>query len=82
MPHDPTGLSPASFAVHSDYYVIEGAHTAITSDCAACHIGGDYANTPNTCAGCHIDTYNATTDPNHQTAGYSTECVTCHSQTA
>ena len=76
------GWSPATFAVHNDYYVIEGAHTAIASDCAACHIGGDYANTPNTCAGCHIDNYNATTDPNHQTAGYSTECATCHSQAA
>ena len=75
------GWNPATFDVHNDYYVIEGAHTAIANDCATCH-NGDYANTPNTCAGCHIDNYNATTNPNHQTAGYSTECATCHSQAA
>ncbi|MBK8501797.1 MAG: hypothetical protein IPL46_06065 [Saprospiraceae bacterium] len=73
--------SPATFVVHNDYYVIEGAHTALTNDCAACH-NGDYINTPNTCAGCHIDNYNATTNPNHLTAGYSTDCATCHTQAA
>ncbi|MCB0666183.1 MAG: hypothetical protein KDC80_10190, partial [Saprospiraceae bacterium] len=28
------GWSPASFDVHNDYYVIQGAHTAIANDCA------------------------------------------------
>ncbi|MCB0668181.1 MAG: hypothetical protein KDC80_20285, partial [Saprospiraceae bacterium] len=75
------GWSPASFDVHNDYYVIQGAHTAIANDCAACH-NGDYTNTPNTCAGCHIDEYNNTSDPNHQTAGFPTQCTDCHSQNA
>ena len=42
--------NPASFPIHNDYYVIEGAHTALS--CAECH-NGNYNNTPNTCYGCH-----------------------------
>ena len=75
------GWSPASFPIHDEYYVLAGAHAALANDCASCH-GGDYTMTPNTCAGCHTDDYNSTTDPNHQTAGYSTDCATCHSQNA
>ena len=38
--------------------------------------------TPKTCAGCHTTDYNATTNPNHKTAGFSTACESCHSQNA
>jgi hypothetical protein len=75
------GWSPATFAVHNDYYVLQGVHAAIANDCASCH-NGDYANTPNTCAGCHIDNYNATTNPNHATSGFTTNCKICHAETA
>ncbi|MEZ4892892.1 MAG: hypothetical protein R2778_07720 [Saprospiraceae bacterium] len=46
------GWSPATFPIHNDYYVLNGAHVPIANDCAACH-NGDYNNTPNTCNGCH-----------------------------
>ncbi|MBK7214184.1 MAG: hypothetical protein IPH88_12980 [Bacteroidales bacterium] len=75
------GWTPASFPTHSNYYVIQGAHTAIATNCAACH-QGNYTSTPNTCFGCHSDDYNQTTNPNHQTSQFSTECQSCHSQTA
>ena len=47
-------------------------------DCNACHIGGDYTNTPTDCFACHEADYNATNDPDHQAAGFPTDCVTCH----
>ncbi len=75
------GWSPASFANHDDYYLISGAHLALANDCVACH-NGNYNNTPNTCVGCHTTDYNATTDPNHVTAQFPTDCTTCHSQDA
>jgi DnaJ-class molecular chaperone len=53
----------------------------IASDCAACH-NGDYNNTPNTCAGCHTNDDNVTTDPNHVTQQFPTNCADCHGQTA
>ncbi len=72
---------PASFPIHDDFYVLNGAHAAIANDCAACH-NGDYNNTPNTCYGCHTAEYNNTTNPNHAAAQFSTDCTTCHTETA
>ena len=75
------GWSPATMANHNDFYVIEGAHTAIAGDCAACH-NGNYNNTPNTCVGCHQADFNATTDPDHEVNQFPTNCTTCHTQNA
>ncbi len=72
---------PASFTVHNDFYLIEGAHTSISNDCSTCH-NGNYNNTPNECYGCHQSNYNSTTDPAHQTSGFGTACEDCHSQNA
>ncbi|MEZ4887064.1 MAG: hypothetical protein R3E32_20205 [Chitinophagales bacterium] len=46
-----------------------------------CH-NGDYNNTPNTCVGCHQTDFDSTTDPDHSAAGFSTDCATCHNETA
>ena len=75
------GWMPASMVNHSDYYVLQGAHAAIANDCAACH-NGDYNNTPNTCFGCHNADYNQTTDPNHATGQFPTDCTVCHNENA
>ena len=72
---------PATFPIHNDFYPLNGAHATIANDCAACH-NGNYTNTPNTCFACHTADYNGTTNPNHQQAGFSTDCTTCHSETA
>lgn len=75
------GWNPATFPTHNNYYVIAGAHIAITNQCADCH-NGNYNSTPNTCSGCHLPNYNQTTNPNHATAQFPTSCADCHSQTA
>ncbi len=79
--HTTNAWAPATFAIHSNYYALNGAHALIANECATCH-KGNYNNTPNTCAGCHIDDYNQTTNPNHVTAKFPTDCKTCHSETA
>ncbi|MBK8701253.1 MAG: hypothetical protein IPN29_17615 [Saprospiraceae bacterium] len=76
------GWAPASFPIHNQYYALNGAHAAIANDCASCHSGGSYNNTPNTCNGCHNDNYTATTNPNHVTAQFPTDCATCHNESA
>jgi hypothetical protein len=73
--------NPATFDIHNNYYVLEGAHALIATECILCH-NGDYNNTPNTCVGCHLSDFNGTTDPNHAAEGYPTECTICHNQTA
>lgn len=72
---------PATFDVHDNYYVLQGAHANIKNDCAICH-KGNYNTTPNTCYGCHKTDYDQTTNPNHKTAKFPTDCTVCHSQTA
>ena len=73
------GWKPATFAMHSNYYVLQGAHTSLS--CDACH-NGNYTNIPNTCVGCHLTDYNNTTNPNHAAAGFPTDCASCHTQVA
>jgi hypothetical protein len=75
------GWQPASFDVHNDYYVLNGAHNTIASECFTCH-SGDYNNTPNTCYLCHTDDYNQATDPPHASAQFSTDCMLCHTESA
>ena len=72
---------PATFPVHANYYPLTGAHGAIATNCALCH-KGNYSTTPNTCFGCHAAKYNATTNPNHATAQFPTNCEACHTVTA
>lgn len=72
---------PASFDIHDDYYTLNGAHALIAGDCVTCH-NGDYVNTPNTCVGCHLEEFNATTNPDHVQAQFSTDCITCHTEDA
>ena len=75
------GWEPALFPNHQDYYALQGAHSAIATNCNLCH-AGNYTSTPNTCFGCHSADYNATTDPAHSTAQFPTDCQSCHTETA
>ncbi len=70
---------PATFDIHDDYYPLNGAHAEIANDCATCH-NGDYNNTPNTCVGCHQTDFDNTSNPNHDQAGFSTDCASCHNE--
>ncbi|MEI7981281.1 MAG: hypothetical protein WCI71_06480 [Bacteroidota bacterium] len=69
------GWTPATFAIHNNYYPLTGAHATV--DCNSCH-QGNYNNPPNTCVGCHLTNYNQTNNPNHGALGIPTTCVTCH----
>ncbi|MEP6795247.1 MAG: hypothetical protein ABJB16_13035 [Saprospiraceae bacterium] len=56
-----------------------GAH-AIAS-CTECHTSETnlrFAPTGDECIDCHIQNYDATTNPDHKMAGYSTDCIRCH----
>lgn len=48
------------------------------SDCSRCHKSPDYSSTSPVCASCHQTNYNGTTNPNHSTLGFSTNCTDCH----
>src|SRR5665811_1683504 len=76
-----TGWEPALFPTHNQYYSLNGAHATIASSCYLCH-AGNYTNTANTCFGCHSADYNGTTNPAHAASGFSTDCISCHTENA
>jgi len=75
------GWSPASFTIHDDYWTFTGAHIPISNDCTLCH-NEDYSNTPNTCVACHQYDYNQSSNPDHNSLGFSNDCESCHTTDA
>ncbi|MFQ5654722.1 MAG: hypothetical protein ACE5GW_08330 [Planctomycetota bacterium] len=73
--HAPTTWRDARFA-HTAGFPLTGTHGAIP--CESCHIGGSFSSLPTDCAACHLDEYNATTDPDHVSAGFPMNCEACH----
>jgi hypothetical protein len=71
------GWNPASFAIHSNYYVLTGAHASLATDCAKCH-KGNYNTKFNDCNACHTSDFKKAVNPNHQTLNFSTDCASCH----
>ena len=47
--------------------------------CTDCHTTGNYRDTNSDCYSCHQQTYLATTNPNHVTSNFPTDCKVCHS---
>ncbi len=64
---------------HNAVFALVGTHA--TQQCTSCHKNNVYAGTPRDCVGCHLAKYNATSKPNHASAGFSTACETCHKAT-
>ena len=71
-----TGWGGATFDHSKTPFPLTGAHVTVT--CAQCHVGGKFAGTTMLCYGCHQAKYVATTNPNHQAAGFPTDCSVCH----
>jgi hypothetical protein len=60
-------------------FPLVGRH--LTLNCESCHANASahqYVGTSTTCIGCHGSDFQATKNPNHGTAGFSTECAKCH----
>ncbi|HAD12680.1 MAG TPA: hypothetical protein DCF33_09610 [Saprospirales bacterium] len=58
------------------FFPLTGGHAI--NDCTKCHIGGNFTNTPTDCFACHSSEYMATTNPDHEAAGFPTDCSICH----
>ena len=78
--HTVNAWSPSTFNhTTSTSFPLTGAHTTVA--CATCHTNG-YTGISSTCVSCHLANYNATTNPGHVAAKFSTDCATCHTSTA
>ncbi len=64
-------------------FALIGAHGALS--CVDCHKAEDplrFDRIGNDCISCHLNDFNATTDPNHVTAGFPTDCAMCHDESS
>lgn len=56
-----------------------GQHAVISCDqCHSSETALRFDRIGNDCINCHLDDFQATTAPNHEAAGYSTNCMECH----
>ena len=78
--HSTTAWQPAAFDHNVAAFKLTGAHASVP--CAKCHTGGSYQATPTQCGSCHLQRFTATTNPNHVTGGFSTDCASCHTTSA
>lgn len=74
--HSTASWSSASFT-HTAAFPLSFGHAG--RQCSECHQNQVFAGTSAVCSSCHLDNYQATTNPNHTNAGYSTDCTGCHS---
>ncbi len=70
---DAAGWKNSSFS-HNSIWSLQGAHTRL--DCITCHQKG--RNLPRDCFGCHVKEYDASTAPDHKSAGFPSTCENCH----
>lgn len=63
---------------HATYanYPLTGVHATLT--CVQCHVNNNYVNTPTACYSCHQADFTGTTNPNHVSSGFPTDCSICH----
>lgn len=76
--HDPAGPEwfwSAGGANHL-FFPLTGGHEI--NDCAQCHTGNDFSNTPSDCFACHQNDYESTSSPDHQANNFPTDCAACH----
>jgi len=78
--HSTKSWIPTSFNHNtSTQFVLKGSHIGLS--CNSCHAKG-YKGIGVECISCHQTNYNNTINPNHVTAKFSTDCKTCHTETA
>ena len=77
--HSQQNWTSATFNHNATIFPLTGAHIAVA--CTSCHKNG-FGPIPTTCVSCHLANFNATKNPNHTTAKFSTDCQTCHNATA
>lgn len=75
--HSMTAFSWRGGEFNHQAFPLTGGHNI--QDCSRCHAAGDFSNAPTDCYACHQEDYQSAIDPNHSSAGFSTECTECHS---
>ena len=78
--HTSTAWKPTTFNHNTNTtFPITGSHIGVA--CVSCH-SSVYVGTSTACVSCHQNKFNASTNPGHTAAKFSTDCKTCHTSSA
>jgi hypothetical protein len=76
--HNINALSWNTTNIDHSFFPLTGGHDL--PSCYSCHQqGGNFSGLSQECYSCHQQTYEATQNPNHLSAGLPTTCDVCHS---
>ena len=82
--HNSTAWIPGTFShdVETTGFLSDGAHLSI--NCSSCHESWEPPTEIRNCASasCHQDNYSTSSNPPHETMGFSQSCTDCHTTTA
>ena len=62
--------------INHEFFPLTKGHAL--PNCATCHTNGTSAPLSPECYSCHQNDYASTTNPPHQSSGFSTDCAQCH----
>jgi hypothetical protein len=74
--HNINAYEWSSTGINHSFFPLTGGHDI--PDCAACHTTSDYGAVSPACFSCHEADYVATTNPDHGSGNFSTDCQLCH----
>lgn len=74
--HSVTGWKPSTFDHQRTAFPLTGSHASLA--CASCHTNGQFKGKSQECYSCHQKDYAKVVQPNHVTAQFDHNCVTCH----
>ena len=63
-----------------DFFPLTKGHA--TDNCRACHISDIFETLDTDCYTCHKQDFTSATNPSHQSPGFSTSCLDCHTTEA
>jgi len=62
--------------IDHSFFPLEKGHKI--DDCTACHKGNNYSDISSECISCHQQDFNNTLSPSHVSAGFTSNCIECH----
>ena len=74
--HNPMGFGWDAGGIIHDFFPLTQGHDI--QDCSQCHDVTNFSNISSECIACHDDDFTQTSNPSHINAGFSTDCLECH----
>ncbi len=74
--HTLNNWRPSIFQHSKTNFQLAGAHASV--ECSSCHANDRFKGLPIDCFYCHQKDYSNVVNPNHSTAQFSHDCLSCH----